>query len=179
MPSASAGRSSSAARTVRHAEPRAFRPGQALQGQDPIFDAFGIEPQIEKTFERKVWLKKGGYICIDHAAGYAANRVEEGPRAHEGVRGERAGPGRDDAPARAELAAALLHRGLPHVRRPRQGPEQRDHAGEARARHAARLGARRQAVRTQATGSPVRRCSMTDESRYSGASALITSSALG
>ena len=34
-------------------------------GTDPIFDAFGIEENIEKTFERKVWLKKGGYICID------------------------------------------------------------------------------------------------------------------
>ena len=34
-------------------------------GTDPIFDAFGIEEHIEKTFERKVWLKKGGYICID------------------------------------------------------------------------------------------------------------------
>ena len=48
------------------------------KGKDPIFDAFGIEPQIEKTFERKVWLKKGGYICIDHAEALVAIDVNTG-----------------------------------------------------------------------------------------------------
>jgi ribonuclease G len=48
------------------------------KGKDPIFDAFGIEPQIEKTFERKVWLKKGGYICIDHAEALVAVDVNTG-----------------------------------------------------------------------------------------------------
>jgi ribonuclease G len=48
------------------------------KGRDPIFDAFGIEPQIEKTFERKVWLKKGGYICIDHAEALVAIDVNTG-----------------------------------------------------------------------------------------------------
>jgi ribonuclease G len=35
------------------------------KGRQPIFDAFDIETQIEKAFERKVWLKKGGYLVID------------------------------------------------------------------------------------------------------------------
>jgi len=48
------------------------------RGKDPIFDAFGIESQIEKTFERKVWLKKGGYICIDHAEALVAVDVNTG-----------------------------------------------------------------------------------------------------
>ena len=48
------------------------------KGHDPIFDAFDIEPQIEKTFERKVWLKKGGYICIDHAEALVAIDVNTG-----------------------------------------------------------------------------------------------------
>jgi ribonuclease G len=48
------------------------------KGHDPIFDAFQIEPQIEKTFERKVWLKKGGYICIDHAEALVAIDVNTG-----------------------------------------------------------------------------------------------------
>ena len=48
------------------------------KGKDPIFDAFGIESQIEKTFERKVWLKKGGYICIDHAEALVAVDVNTG-----------------------------------------------------------------------------------------------------
>src|SRR3989454_7697269 len=48
------------------------------KGRAPIFDAFEIEPQIEKTFERKVWLKKGGYICIDHAEALVAIDVNTG-----------------------------------------------------------------------------------------------------
>ena len=48
------------------------------KGKSPIFDAFGIESQIEKTFERKVWLKKGGYICIDHAEALVAIDVNTG-----------------------------------------------------------------------------------------------------
>ena len=48
------------------------------KGHDPIFDHYEIEPQIEKTFERKVWLKKGGYICIDHAEALVAIDVNTG-----------------------------------------------------------------------------------------------------
>ncbi|MBI1799225.1 MAG: Rne/Rng family ribonuclease [Candidatus Eisenbacteria bacterium] len=48
------------------------------KGREPIFDAFAIEPQIEKTFERKVWLKKGGTICIDHAEALVAIDVNTG-----------------------------------------------------------------------------------------------------
>jgi ribonuclease G len=48
------------------------------KGGDPIFDAYGIEQQIEKTFERKVWMKKGGYICIDHAEALVAIDVNTG-----------------------------------------------------------------------------------------------------
>jgi ribonuclease G len=48
------------------------------KSRDPIFDAFDIELQIEKTFERKVWLKKGGYICIDHAEALVAIDVNTG-----------------------------------------------------------------------------------------------------
>ena len=48
------------------------------KGREPIFDAFGIETQIEKTFERKVWFKKGGYICIDHAEALVAIDVNTG-----------------------------------------------------------------------------------------------------
>jgi len=74
-------------------DPRAFKEIQAYMksvspelservklygGQVPIFDAFGIESEIEKTFERKVWLKKGGYICIDHAEALVAIDVNTG-----------------------------------------------------------------------------------------------------
>ena len=46
--------------------------------REPIFDFYAIEPQIEKTFERKVWLKKGGYICIDHTEALVSIDVNTG-----------------------------------------------------------------------------------------------------
>ncbi len=48
------------------------------QGKEPIFDAHDIEPQIEKTFERKVWLKKGGYLVIDPTEALVAIDVNTG-----------------------------------------------------------------------------------------------------
>ena len=51
---------------------------QLYKGREPIFDAFQIEAQIEKTFERKVWLKKGGYICIDHSEALVSIDVNTG-----------------------------------------------------------------------------------------------------
>ncbi len=34
--------------------------------KEPIFDVFGIENEIEKCYDRRVWLKGGGNIVIDH-----------------------------------------------------------------------------------------------------------------
>ena len=34
-------------------------------GEGPIFDEYGIEAEIERSFDRKVWLRKGGYILIE------------------------------------------------------------------------------------------------------------------
>jgi len=44
----------------------------------PIFDKYGIEREIEKTLERKIWLKKGGYITIDHTEALVAIDVNTG-----------------------------------------------------------------------------------------------------
>ncbi len=35
------------------------------EGQEPIFDAFGVELDISRALGRRVWLKSGGYIVID------------------------------------------------------------------------------------------------------------------
>ena len=35
-------------------------------GQEDIFEYFNIESETERALERKVWLKSGGYIVIDH-----------------------------------------------------------------------------------------------------------------
>jgi ribonuclease G len=44
----------------------------------PIFERFGIEHQIDKALERRVWLKSGGYICIDQTEALTAIDVNTG-----------------------------------------------------------------------------------------------------
>jgi ribonuclease G len=48
------------------------------RGHAPIFDHFDIESAIEKTMERKVWLRKGGYITIDQTEALVAIDVNTG-----------------------------------------------------------------------------------------------------
>ena len=48
------------------------------KGDAPIFDHFEIESEIEKAMERKVWLKKGGYITIDQTEALVAIDVNTG-----------------------------------------------------------------------------------------------------
>ena len=45
---------------------------------EPIFDRFGIETQITKALDRKVWLKSGGYIVIDHTEALTVIDVNTG-----------------------------------------------------------------------------------------------------
>jgi ribonuclease G len=44
----------------------------------PIFDAYEIEAEIEKSLRRKVFFKKGGYIVIDHTEALTAIDVNTG-----------------------------------------------------------------------------------------------------
>jgi len=44
----------------------------------PIFDAYDIEGEIEKSLRRKVYFKKGGYIVIDHTEALTAIDVNTG-----------------------------------------------------------------------------------------------------
>ncbi len=45
---------------------------------EPIFDHFGVEVEIERALERRVWLKSGGYIVIDQAEALAVVDVNSG-----------------------------------------------------------------------------------------------------
>jgi ribonuclease G len=45
---------------------------------EPSFERYGIEAQIAKAVERKVWLKSGGHIIIDHAEAMTAIDVNTG-----------------------------------------------------------------------------------------------------
>ncbi len=44
----------------------------------PIFDSFEVEPEIERSLHRKVWMKKGGYLCIDQAEALIAIDINTG-----------------------------------------------------------------------------------------------------
>ena len=46
--------------------------------EEPIFDSYGIEVEIDKILGRKVWLKSGGYIVIDMNEALVAVDVNTG-----------------------------------------------------------------------------------------------------
>jgi ribonuclease G len=48
------------------------------EGEEPIFDHFQLEPQIDRALERKVWLKSGGYLVFDQAEALTAIDVNTG-----------------------------------------------------------------------------------------------------
>ncbi len=47
-------------------------------GEEPIFDAFGIETEIKRALERRVALPSGGYLIIDQAEALTAIDVNTG-----------------------------------------------------------------------------------------------------
>jgi ribonuclease G len=48
------------------------------EGDEPIFDAYGIEHEISKVLGKRVWLKSGGYIVIDQTEALTAIDVNTG-----------------------------------------------------------------------------------------------------
>ena len=48
------------------------------ESRTPLFEAFGIEREIEKALRRRVWLKSGGYIVIDHTEALVSIDVNSG-----------------------------------------------------------------------------------------------------
>ncbi len=44
----------------------------------PIFDLYGIEPEIDKMLERKIWLKRGVYLVIDQTEALVTVDVNTG-----------------------------------------------------------------------------------------------------
>jgi ribonuclease G len=48
------------------------------EGPEPIFDHYGIEMELSRAFGRRVWLKSGGYIVIDHTEALVVIDVNTG-----------------------------------------------------------------------------------------------------
>jgi ribonuclease G len=48
------------------------------EGSEPVFDAYNLEGDISRALKRKVWLKSGGYILIEHTEALTAIDVNTG-----------------------------------------------------------------------------------------------------
>ena len=48
------------------------------EGDVPIFEAYGLEEEIQKALERKVWLEHGGYLFIDRTEALTVIDVNSG-----------------------------------------------------------------------------------------------------
>ena len=58
--------------------PHVYDKMELYQGPAPIFDHFGMEIEINRALDRKVWLKSGGYISIDQTEALVAIDVNTG-----------------------------------------------------------------------------------------------------
>jgi ribonuclease G len=60
-----------------------FMPGlknsvELYEEGEPIFDAYNLESEISRALKKKVWLKSGGYIVIEHTEALVAIDVNTG-----------------------------------------------------------------------------------------------------
>jgi ribonuclease G len=51
---------------------------ERYDGKEPIFDAYGIEMEVQRALSKKVWLKSGGYIVIETTEALTAVDVNTG-----------------------------------------------------------------------------------------------------
>ncbi len=51
---------------------------QLFEGNEPIFEHFGVEMEINRALGKKIWLKSGGYIIIDQTEALTAIDVNTG-----------------------------------------------------------------------------------------------------
>jgi len=51
---------------------------QLYEDPEPIFDAYNLESEISRALKKKVWLKSGGYIVIEHTEALVAIDVNTG-----------------------------------------------------------------------------------------------------
>ncbi len=59
-------------------EPRLLERVVKYEKDDPIFEYYGVEAEIDRAMSRKVWLKSGGYLVIDQAEALTAIDVNTG-----------------------------------------------------------------------------------------------------
>jgi ribonuclease G len=72
---------------IRWAAPEMEKRVSLYKGRLPLYESYGIAKDVESIFSRKVWLKSGGYLIIEHTEAmvvvdvnsgrYAAKREQE------------------------------------------------------------------------------------------------------
>ena len=63
---------------VEQVAPELKQSVELYAGEEPIFDEYGIEQELIRASNRKVWLKSGGYIIIDQTEALVAIDVNSG-----------------------------------------------------------------------------------------------------
>ncbi|MBO8092358.1 MAG: ribonuclease E/G [Prosthecochloris sp.] len=63
---------------IRWAAPEMEKNVSLYQGKLPLFEGYGIAKDVESIFSRKVWLKSGGYIIIEHTEAMVVVDVNSG-----------------------------------------------------------------------------------------------------
>jgi ribonuclease G len=51
---------------------------ELYEDKEPVFDAYNLESEISRALKKKVWLKSGGYIVIEHTEALVAIDVNTG-----------------------------------------------------------------------------------------------------
>jgi ribonuclease G len=49
-----------------------------FRSRDPIFDVYGVEQELQRSVERKVWMKNGGYVIIEQTEALTSIDVNSG-----------------------------------------------------------------------------------------------------
>lgn len=63
---------------VRWAAPEMEKKVQLYKGRLPLYESYGIAKDAESIFSRKVWLKSGGYLIIEHTEAMVVIDVNSG-----------------------------------------------------------------------------------------------------
>jgi ribonuclease G len=67
---------------IRHylqgTSPNLMKKVSLYEGKEPIFDHYGLEREIESIFSRKVWLRTGAFLVLDHTEALTVIDVNSG-----------------------------------------------------------------------------------------------------
>ena len=63
---------------VKITQPEMIQKVKYFESNENIFDRYAIEGKIDKTVQRKIWLKSGAYLVIDEAEALTAIDVNTG-----------------------------------------------------------------------------------------------------